>query len=54
MPSALAALGIDVPPGLDGTSFARPLPGPRSSLPIDAHLARERADGERGSESAVA
>jgi hypothetical protein len=54
MPSALAALGLDVPPGLDGTSFAPMRNGPRSSRPIDADLARERADGERGSESAVA
>ena len=44
MPSALAALGVDIPLGLDGSSFVR----------THGHLARERPDDDRGAESAVA
>jgi hypothetical protein len=53
MPSALAALGLEIPSGLDGESFMR-----RSSnaTPVagDAHLARGPSQGERDAESAVA
>jgi len=54
MPSALVALGLDVPAGLDGTTFLD-----RTS-PVDdgtwgaLHLANKRADDERDAESAVA
>ena len=52
MPSALAALDLEVPPGLDGTSFiARS--HRHSSIP-DADLASEPAGAQRGAESAVA
>ncbi len=52
MPSALAALGLELPPGLDGASFMRRAskPGPLR----DAHLAGGRSHGERDAESAVA
>lgn len=51
MPSALAALGLAIPAGLDGTSVVDRVPGGRVT---DAHLARERPDDEREAESAVA
>ncbi len=54
MPSALTALGLDVPAGLDGVSFVDPRPGVRRSIRRDAHLARGGSDGERDAESAVA
>lgn len=54
MPSALAALDLAIPPGLDGTSFVESSRPSRAPVPIDAHLASERPDGERGAESAVA
>jgi hypothetical protein len=53
MPSALAALGLEIPAGLDGVSFvdrARRSPGSVR----DAHLARELPDDQRGVKSAVA
>jgi hypothetical protein len=54
MPSALVALGLPVPAGLDGESFvARARPG-AALAPIASHLAPERPGGERGAESAVA
>jgi hypothetical protein len=53
MPSALAALGLEIPSGLDGESFMR-----RASKPTpvtrDAHLARGGSQSERDAESAVA
>jgi len=49
MPSALAALGLEIPRGLDGTSFLGSAPSGS-----DGHLARERSDNDRGAESAVA
>jgi hypothetical protein len=53
MPSALAALGLEIPSGLDGESFIRR--GPKAAQGAwDAHLARGRAQGERDAESAVA
>jgi hypothetical protein len=53
MPSALAALGLEIPPGLDGTPF---IDGPGRSVASVRHvdLARGRPDNERGAESAVA
>ena len=53
MPSALVALGLDVPPGLDGTSF---LEGAQASHATgrETHLARERPDDQREAKSAVA
>ena len=39
MPSALAALGLEVPPGLDGTSFVERASNPDRSDYHDAHLA---------------
>ena len=53
MPSALAALGIDLPPRLDGESFIDRV---RASTHAarDAHLARRRPDDERDAKSAVA
>jgi hypothetical protein len=51
MPSALAALGVDIPLGLDGSSFLDPAPQARVN---DSDLAPERANDERGAESAVA
>jgi hypothetical protein len=54
MPSALSALGLEVPRGLDGVSFVeRDRSGGRPIL-ADPHLARERPDDQRQSESAVA
>ena len=53
MPSALAALGIPLPPRLDGESFVDPI-RPSSQGVRDAHLARRRPDDERDAESAVA
>ena len=52
MPSALAALGLEVPPGLDGTSFIRRSPSAASLQ--DSHLARGRHHSDRDAESAVA
>ena len=53
MPSALAALGIDLPPRLDGESFIDRTRA-SSQTARDAHLARRRSDDERDAESAVA
>ena len=54
MPSALAALGLEIPAGLDGVSFLdRARRSPRSST-RDAHLAHGLPDDQRGVESAVA
>ena len=53
MPSALAALGLEIPSGLDGESFMRRASNTASVI-RDAHLARGRAHGERDAESAVA
>jgi hypothetical protein len=51
MPSALTALGIGVPDGLDGVSF---LDVRHRGHSADDHLARKRTDEQRGAESAVA
>ena len=51
MPSALAALGLEIPPGLDGVSFIDRATG-IDDLPSD--LALGRSDDERDTESAVA
>ena len=53
MPSALAALGLEIPGGLDGISFVDYLR--RGSATVGAaHLASGRSDDQRGAESAVA
>jgi hypothetical protein len=52
MPSALAALGLEIPTGLDGTTFIEPHIG--LYQPVAAHLAEEQSDDQRGAESAVA
>ena len=52
MPSALAALGIEIPPGLDGATFIDP--SIAFEMRRDAHLARQRADDDRDDQSAVA
>jgi hypothetical protein len=49
MPSALAALGMGIPPGLDGSSYLG-----RGLSATDGDLANERPDDDRGAESAVA
>jgi hypothetical protein len=54
MPSALTALGLDVPTGLDGTSFIDPAPRANGIGPRAAHLAHRRPENERDAESAVA
>ncbi|HUQ82122.1 MAG TPA: alkaline phosphatase family protein [Gemmatimonadaceae bacterium] len=53
MPSALAALGIAIPAGLDGESFVQLSPAGRTRI-VPAHLADEPPDDQRGAESAVA
>jgi len=53
MPSALAALGIDLPSRLDGESFMLRERGQTRDA-RDAHLARHRPDDERDAKSAVA
>ena len=53
MPSALAALDLELPAGLDGGSFVRRIPVGTQAL-RDAHLANGRPHGERDAESAVA
>lgn len=52
MPSALSALGLEIPAGLDGVSFIGR--GPIALATASDHLARERPDDQRGAESAVA
>ena len=52
MPSALAALGLEIPGGLDGVSFVAPEVGPR--VVSRTHLADDESDDQRGAESAVA
>ena len=54
MPSALAALGLEVPDGLDGTSFVEPNRTGHAATLTDPHLAREGPDDQRQAESAVA
>ena len=54
MPSALAALGLTVPDGLDGTSFIEPNRSGHGGFLTDPHLAREGPDDQRQAESAVA
>jgi hypothetical protein len=52
MPSALAALGLELPAGLDGASFIR-----RASIAAslhDSHLAHGQHHSDRDAESAVA
>jgi arylsulfatase A-like enzyme len=52
MPSALAALDLELPAGLDGMSFVRRVP---AGTPLrETHLANGRSHGERDAESAVA
>ena len=53
MPSALDALGLEIPGNLDGVSFVERMRN-RSASSTDAHLAHERPDDQRGAESAVA
>jgi len=53
MPSALAALDLELPAGLDGTSFIRRIPAAAQPL-RETHLANGRPHGERDAESAVA
>jgi hypothetical protein len=53
MPSALAALDLELPAGLDGTSFFRRAPVGTQPL-REVHLAKGRLRGERDAESAVA
>lgn len=54
MPSALVALGLDVPGGLDGTSFIHRVSRVGGVGSRSPHLAPERPDDERDAESAVA
>jgi hypothetical protein len=54
MPSALAALGLELPAGLDGASFIRRVQRVGTPAVREAHLARGRSTGERDAESAVA
>jgi hypothetical protein len=54
MPSALSALGIDVPDGLDGVSFIERDRSGRRAIPTDPHLARKGPDDQREAECAVA
>jgi hypothetical protein len=54
MPSALSALGIDVPDGLDGVSFIERDRSGRAAILTEPHLAREGPDDQREAESAVA
>lgn len=54
MPSALTALGLSVPPGLDGSSFVDCEAPVASPWPRDRALALERTDDDRDAESAVA
>jgi hypothetical protein len=54
MPSALSALGLDVPDGLDGVSFMERERTARGAILTDPHLAREGPDDQRQAESAVA
>ena len=54
MPSALVALGLGVPSGLDGASFIERDRAPYVTQPVSADLARGRADDDRDAESAVA
>ena len=53
MPSALAALNLELPAGLDGTSFVRRV-AVGAQLLRETHLANQRPHGERDAESAVA
>lgn len=52
MPSALAALGVTIPNGLDGSSFVESDVG--MELLRATHLAQGQSDDQRGAESAVA
>jgi hypothetical protein len=54
MPSALVALGLDVPEGLDGVSFVERNRSHDGRILTESHLARERPDDQRQAESAVA
>ena len=53
MPSALSALGLELPAGLDGTSFVGRVPVEAQPL-RETHLANKRPHSERDAESAVA
>jgi len=53
MPSALAALNLELPAGLDGTSFVRRIPVEAQAVP-ETHLANGRSHRDRDAESAVA
>jgi len=52
MPSALAALGLELPAELDGASFIRR--ASRAASLQNSHLAHGRHHGDRDAESAVA
>ena len=54
MPSALDALGLAIPAGLDGVSFLDAAGTGESAIGRDTHLAHARSDDERDAESAVA
>ena len=54
MPSALAALGLEIPAGLDGMTFVDTECTDDSGLLRQSHLAPNRSDDERDAESAVA
>jgi hypothetical protein len=54
MPSALAALGLAIPAGLDGVSCLAPGTSNGSARVPDFGLAPERPDDDRDAESAVA
>jgi len=54
MPSALVALGLSVPSGLDGVSFVERHRVARVPQALNSDLARERGGNERDAESAVA
>jgi hypothetical protein len=53
MPSAMSALGLEVPHGLDGISFIDRDRTARAGILTDPHLARDGSDDQRHAESAV-
>jgi hypothetical protein len=53
MPSALAAMGLAIPPGLDGSSFVDVVDSGEPASP-EPHLAHEQSDDQREAEPAVA
>lgn len=54
MPSALAALGLSIPPGIDGESFVSDHDSSHAVESPSVHLAREGPSDDRGAEPALA